>query len=161
LRQLKASFLEAKLCMVGPDKDGSRGEVEAKAKELRVLDDLEFPGKLSKIEWIEKSKIFDIFINTTNFDNRPISVLEAWALGLPVVSTNAGGLPYLIENEETGLLVNKDDPEAMANQIERLIQNPELANKLSVKARQKAEEFDWANIKPQWDFLFKRIFDNS
>lgn len=157
LARLNASFPNAKLCMIGPDKDGSRGEVEAKAKELGVIDGLELPGKLSKTEWIEKSQKYDIFLNTTNFDNQPVSIIEAMALGFPIVSTNAGGLPYLIDHEETGLLVNKNDPDAMANQVEGLIQNPQLANKLSVNARQKAEEFDRSNVKPQWDTLLKKF----
>jgi glycosyltransferase involved in cell wall biosynthesis len=157
LSKLKAGFPDAHLCMIGPDKDGSMGEVEAKAKELGFFDDLELPGKLSKKEWIEKSREYDVFLNTTNFDNQPVSIIEAMALGFPIVSTNAGGLPYLIDHEEAGLLVNKNDSEAMANQIEGLIQNPELAHKLSVNARKKAEEFDWAHVKPQWDALLKKF----
>lgn len=157
LARLKASFPEANLCIIGPDKDGSRGEVEAKAKELGVLENLELPGKLNKKEWIAKSREYDVFLNTTNFDNQPVSIIEAMALGIPIVSTNVGGLPFLIDHEETGLLVNKNDPEAMADQIERVVQNPDLANKLSMNARQKAEEFDWANVKPQWDALLKEF----
>ena len=79
-----------------------------------------------------------------------MSVIEAMALGLPVVSTNVGGIPYLISNEENGLLVEPGDAEAMANAIIRLIENPELAENLSNKGRLKAEKFNWPEVKELW-----------
>ena len=51
-------------------------------------------GILRKAEWIELSKDYDVFINTTNVDNMPVSVIEAMALGMPIVSTNVGGIPF-------------------------------------------------------------------
>src|SRR5690606_31616955 len=93
----------ASLCMVGPDTDGSLSQVKALAKQLKVS--VKFTGKLTKSEWNQLSKEYNIFINTTNFDNMPVSVIEAMALGLPVVSTNVGGLPYLITDGVDGMLV--------------------------------------------------------
>ena len=93
---LKKEGLEVELCMVGPEKDGSLQRCKNVAQELNLP--ITFPGILKKEEWIDLSKDYDIFINTTNFDNMPVSVMEAMALGLPVVSTNVGGLPYLIED---------------------------------------------------------------
>ena len=93
---LKKEGLEVELCMVGPEKDGSLQRCKSVAQELNLP--ITFPGILKKEEWIDLSKDYDIFINTTNFDNMPVSVMEAMALGLPVVSTNVGGLPYLIED---------------------------------------------------------------
>ncbi|MGA8853272.1 MAG: glycosyltransferase family 4 protein, partial [Christiangramia sp.] len=83
-------------------------------------------------------------------DNTPVSVIEAMALGLPVVSTNVGGIPYLISNEENGLLVKPRDAEAMAKGILRLMENPELAENLSKKGRLKAEKFNWLEVKQLW-----------
>ena len=60
---------------------------------------------MKKSSWINLSKDCDIFINTTNYDNMPISVIEAMALGLPIVSTNAGGLKYFHDDGEDALLV--------------------------------------------------------
>jgi glycosyltransferase involved in cell wall biosynthesis len=71
------------------------------------------------------------------------------ACGLCVVSTNVGGIPYLLEHEHDALLVPPDDAEAMAAAVTRLLTEPGLAERLSHNARQKAEQFDWSVILPQ------------
>jgi len=139
------------LCMIGPDVDGRVNQCKTLAKSLGVH--VQFTGKLSKKDWIERSHRCNIFINTTNFDNMPLSVIEAMALGFPIVSTNAGGLPFLIEHNVNGLLVSKDDKDAMANAIIRLINDQDLRTKLSKNARSKAETYDWSLIKSQWKGL--------
>jgi glycosyltransferase involved in cell wall biosynthesis len=92
-------------------------------------------------------------LNTTNVDNTPISILEAMACGLCVVSTSVGGIPYLLEHEHDALLVPPNDPEAMAIAVRRLLTEPGLAERLSRNGRQKAEQFDWSIILPQWEAL--------
>ncbi|MBA3985261.1 MAG: glycosyltransferase family 4 protein [Flavobacteriales bacterium] len=146
-------YPEASLAMVGPDKDGTLQKCKevAQAKKLNVT----FTGKLSKKEWIELSADYAIFINTTNFDNTPVSVIEAMALGLPVVSTNVGGIPYLLKDRKEALLVNPRNPEMMVQAIVELIDDTTLANELSHNARAKAETFDWDKVKFLWDSVFK------
>src|SRR5690554_6671488 len=99
-------YPELKVCMIGPDKDGSMNRIKAQILEKGLESHFEITGRLEKEEWIKKSTDYDIFVNTTNFDNTPVSVIEAMALGLYVVSTNAGGLPYLLENKKDALLSN-------------------------------------------------------
>jgi glycosyltransferase involved in cell wall biosynthesis len=103
----------------------------------------------------------DIFLNTTHVDNTPVSVLEAMACGLCVVSTNVGGIPYLLEDEYDDLLVTSDDPVAMTTAVRRLLIEPGLAPRLSRNARQKAEQFDWSNILPQWEALLTSVGNGS
>ncbi len=146
--KIKKAFPEAKICMVGPRKDESYAKTIRFAKKNNV--EVEFTGKLSKEEWIALSKDYNIFINTTHFDNTPISVIEAMALGLPVVSTNVGGIPYLLEHNANALLVNDDDVDDMANQINRLITESGLAHKLSEKGKESVKSFDWEVVKKQW-----------
>ncbi len=136
--------------MVGPDKDGSLQKVIDKAKELNISDSVKFTGKLSKKEWLRLSEQYDIFINTTDFDNHPVSVIEAMALGLPVVSTNVGGLPFLIEDRIDGILVPPGNAVKFAEEIENLMSDSELVRKITLNARKKIEEFDWLTIKNNW-----------
>jgi L-malate glycosyltransferase len=150
LQRLKEKFPSAELCMVGPDKDGTLQSFIDKAKDKGVYDSVRLTGFLSKSEWIELSKEYDIFINTTNFDNQPVSVIEAMALGLPVISTNAGGIPFLIEDNFDGILVPKNDPDKFAEQIERIISDKNLVSKITDNARKKVEGFDWEEVKHKW-----------
>lgn len=148
LKLLLAEFPDAELCMVGPDKDGSMKACKAYAAAHSLP--VQFTGKLKKMEWIKLASAFDIFINTSGIDNMPVSVLEAMALGLPVVSTNVGGLPYLIEQEVTGLLLPPGDPRAMADRVGELLKDQEKARSISRAAREKTKEFDWEVIKSAW-----------
>ncbi|UOK43801.1 MULTISPECIES: glycosyltransferase family 4 protein [Flavobacterium] len=151
LCELQRKYSEAKLCMVGPDKDGSGVLTQEYARSLGL--NIRFTGRLSKEEWIAMSKDYDIFINTTRFDNTPVSVMEAMALGLPVVSTNVGGIPFLLNDKEDALLVNDNDTEAMVNAVHYLIENHEIAQEIGVKARRKAEMWDWDVVKVSWNDL--------
>ena len=155
LKDLIATNRDAQLCMVGADKDGTMEECQLLARELGLESHVEFPGRLSKKDWHTLSEDYDIFINTTNKDNTPVSVMEAMALGLPVVSTNPGGMPFLIENENDGLLVDVNDVESMVVQISWLIQNPNGAFGIASKAREKVEGFDWKEVRRKWHDLLR------
>jgi glycosyltransferase involved in cell wall biosynthesis len=150
---IKMKYPEATLCMVGPEKDGSLSIAKQKAKELGL--DVLFTGRLSKQDWINKSVDYDVFINTTHFDNMPVSVVEAMSLGLAVVSTNVGGIPFLVEDNKEGLLILDNDVKEMVNAIDRLIENPVLFNEIVKNARQKSELFDWHCVKTKWMLIFK------
>ena len=157
LALLKGIHKNASLCMVGPDKDGSLNKVKDLAKQLGVSDSVTFTGVLPKEQWHQLSENFDIFINTTNIDNMPVSVIEAMALGLPVVSTNAGGLPYLIENHVDGLLTPVNDEKKMAEAILNLLNNPEMPVVLCKNAREKVERFDENVVKVNWNKLLEYV----
>lgn len=150
---MKDENIEAELCMVGPDNDGVLQKVEELAKELNV--EVTFTGKLSKTKWINLSKNYNIFINTTNFDNMPVSVIEAMALGLPIVSTNVGGIPFLIDHNQDGILVNPNNVTVFVDSIKQIINQPEFANSIVLKARKKVEHFDWEIVKHKWTELLQ------
>lgn len=150
---LKKKYPNATLCMVGPDKDGSLYEAKTRAKELNV--EVEFPGKLSKKDWITMSKEYSIFINTTHFDNMPVSVMEAMSLGLAIVSTNVGGVPFLLKDEKNALLVPDGNVNEMANAIFRLIEDPDFFKSIVKNARDKAKEFEWDEVKLKWIAILK------
>jgi len=150
LNELKKDFPEAKLCMIGPQKDESLELTKKLIKELDLENDIEITGVLPKEEWHEKSKNYDIFINTTNFDNTPVSLIEVMALGLPIITTNVGGIPFLIDDGINGVLVNKNDTSEMVKIIKKYIKTAKETIKITENARKKAEGFDWKNVKNKW-----------
>ena len=148
LKLLLKKYPSAELCMVGPEKDDTFGLCRAYAEEHRLP--VTFPGRLDKKTWIELSAEYDIFLNTTNIDNTPVSLIEAMALGIPVVSTNVGGIPYLVSDKEEGLLVPPDNAKEMAAAIEEILENPQETLKRTRTARKKVEGFDWEVVKEEW-----------
>jgi len=153
LKALQEEGIRASLCMVGPDSDGSLGDVKALAQKLQVA--VTFTGKLSKADWIALSNDYTIFINTTNFDNMPVSVIEAMALGLPVISTNVGGMPYLIAHEKDGILVPPGSVVDFVDAIKLITSDSVLYERIVRNARLKVEHYDWSLIKLQWAKLLK------
>jgi glycosyltransferase involved in cell wall biosynthesis len=151
--EIKKKYPESSLCMIGPKKDSSYDLCFEHSKKMQL--DVIFTGGLSKKAWIEESKKYNVFINTTHFDNTPVSVIEAMALGFPIVSTNVGGIPYLVEHNKTALLVNDNDLQNMVLQIERLFNEADLPRKLTENGRNLVQNFDWEIVKKQWIELFK------
>ncbi|HEX8776469.1 MAG TPA: glycosyltransferase family 4 protein [Pyrinomonadaceae bacterium] len=152
--ELKEEFPDISLIMVGRDKgDGSLERTRRVAAELGVEDRITFAGGVHKREVPEWMKRGDIFLNTTDVDNTPVSVLEALACGLCVVSTNVGGIPYLLEDERDALLVAPRDEQAMSRAVRRILTDSQLAARLSENARRKAQQFDWSLILPLWKSL--------
>lgn len=155
LDNLLNSYPDTELCMIGPDKDGSMEEFKNYVKEKGIENHVRITGKLAKEEWIRLSKNYDFFINTTNVDNTPISVIEAMALGLCVISTDPGGIPFLLNDGIDSFLVKPGDSSAMADKINYLVNNPQISMSMTQKARQKAQRFDWEQVRPKWVELLK------
>jgi len=156
LALLRPEFPTAHLQMVGPDKgDGTLELTRARARELGVQDALTLVGPVARALVPHRLRQGDIFLNTTNIDNAPVSVIEAMACGLCVVSTNVGGIPYLLKGNQDALLVPPRDPVAMAERVKHILKDRELAGHLSRNAGQKAEAFDWSNVLPKWDALLR------
>jgi glycosyltransferase involved in cell wall biosynthesis len=151
LKLLKEKYSVASLTMVGPDKDGSLIETKEFAKSLNL--EVNFTGKLSKKEWTDLAAEHDIFINTTHFDNTPVSVIEAMALGLPVVTTNVGGIPYMLTNNENALLINDTMSIEMVNAIDNLLNDSLLTEKITTNAKLLVYNMDWQRVKLKWGEL--------
>jgi L-malate glycosyltransferase len=148
LGQLRLHYPDAQLIMIGPNVNG----MLEKCKQLATDNQLEvtFTGKLDKKDWVEQSKNYNIFINTTHLDNTPLSLLEAMSLGFPIVSTNVGGIPYLVQHNHSALLVNDNDEKAMSAEIQRLITNKRLRDDLIHNASELVKQFDWKVVRLKW-----------
>lgn len=156
LARLERDVPACRLTMIGPERDDSLRRSRDAATRLGVTDRVTFVGGVAKSDvpqWMSRS---DILINTTNADNTPISVLEAMASGLCVVSTAVGGIPYLLEDGTDALLVPPNDADAMAAAVHRILTEPGLAEQLSTNARAKAMRHDWSVVLPQWEDLLQR-----
>ena len=157
---IRSEFPSAKLTMAGPDKgDGSLEEVEHTATELGVADRLTIYGAVPKQEvpgWLERG---EIFLNTTTAESFGVAMMEAAAVGLPIISTSAGEIPYLWKDQEEALLVPCGDEGGMARSVMRILADRALAEHLSTRARTKAEGYDWANILPKWDTLIQNAIE--
>lgn len=151
LFELKKTYPNATLTMVGPDKDGSLQTTKTFAGSIGIT--VHFTGQLSKEDWWKLASEHDIFINTTHFDNTPVSVMEAMALGLPVVSTNVGGIPYLLTDKENALLVNDDDDKTMTDAVLDLLNDKVKANQLAKNARTFIAQMDWNVVKEDWNHV--------
>ena len=159
---LAKDFPEVRLTMVGPDKgDGSWEATHRIAGELGVLDRIQWPGGVPKTEVPSILDAADIFLNTTNIDNAPVSVIEALACGLCVVSTDVGGLSRLLTHEENALLVHGDDAPAMATAVSRILREPGLAAHLSSSGRRLAENSDWSRVLPDWERLLTDVMEEG
>lgn len=155
---LAEEFPSVHLTLIGGEREkGSLAALRKLAAELEVAERVDLAGAIPKgsvPEWMDRA---DIFLNTTDVDNTPVSVLEALACGLCVVSTNVGGIPYMLTHEHDALLVPRNDAEAMAAAIRRILAAPELAGQLSMNGRRAAEQLDWGMVLPEWERLIRRV----
>jgi len=125
-------------------------ELEQLVRECGLEGHVTFLGRLEPEEVAGLYRRASIFLNPALVDNMPNSVLEALASGLPVVSTDVGGVPYIVEHEDTGLLVPPGDAQAMAVAVRRLLEDPELAQTLARRGLEQVKAYAWPVVRSQW-----------
>jgi len=157
LAGIRLKFPEAKMVMGGADRLHYREEVQNYAKELGIFESIEFPGFLDLKQKIYEGSRADIFINTTRTDNMPVSIVEAAALGLPIVATSVGGIPDLLTHDENALLIRDDSVEELISSVIRLLNDSQLTSKISIAARRLAERSDWSVLRTKWEQLFLHL----
>jgi len=153
---LRADYPDVVLVMAGQDK-GLQSEMQSLAYKLGIQDSVRFPGFLDRDSKAREGDAADIYLNTNRVDNMPVTLLEAGAMGLPVIATRVGGWPCLVQDGQNGLLVPDDDAPAMIGAVRRLINEPELAERLSTNGYALAQRAAWPTVRTQWDDLFARI----
>jgi glycosyltransferase involved in cell wall biosynthesis len=131
-----------------------RNDLELLARDLK-LHNVEFIGFVPFDAMPDLYDSADIYLSATNIDNMPSSITESMAAGLNVVTTDGGGaIPYIMTNEVSGLIVERDDHEALAAAAIRLLNDPELATRLARKAREASRKFSWPFIRDEWINLY-------
>ncbi len=125
-----------------------RDQLVALAVELGLAGSVQFTGTVDNQAMPALYADADLMLNPSTVDNTPNSVLEALASGVPVVTTDVGGIPYLVEHERTALLVPPDAPRAMADAALRLLADPALAGRLREAGRSHVQQFRWEAVRP-------------
>lgn len=147
-RIIADKYKEAKLTICG---EGSlRKTLENLVRESGMSGNVEFKGNIPNEELQSTYDDADIFLNSSITDNVPIAIIEAFACGLCVVTTNAGGIIDLVEDGKTGFLVDIYDSKAMAERIERVLSVPALASTITANARETLMKYSWQNVKPEF-----------
>jgi glycosyltransferase involved in cell wall biosynthesis len=152
--QVQKTFPEATLDLVGG------GPLESDIRNLvreMNLSGVNFKGVAGRSEIGRFYDDADIFINGSRLDNMPVSVLEAFASGMPVISTEPEGMRYLVEHERTGLLSPPGDAAALARNAIRVLQDPELAECLVTNAWQEFQRYAWPTVQQQWMKVYGQL----
>src|SRR5450631_674862 len=121
------------------------------------LRNYEFIGKVQPSRIANLYNAADIYVTTPNIDCMPVSLLECMASGIPIVATRAGGIPHIVTNEETALLVDLDDHTAAAHQILRLLRDEALVRRITEAGRLEVEKYRTAPICNQWVNLYRQL----
>jgi glycosyltransferase involved in cell wall biosynthesis len=151
---VRTQYPEAQLDLVGggPLESDIRSQVDS-----LNLGGVNFIGVSSRQQIGEHYDRADIFINASRVDNMPVSVIEAFGAGTPVVTTSPESMPYLVQHECTGLLSAVNDQIALAANVIRLLRDPELAGRLADNAHRQSQEYVWENIRGQWLELYRSV----
>ncbi len=154
LKIIRARYPEVILQMAGD------GHMEGEMRQRLAEEDLgqvELLGHLPMDQLQRHYDACDVFINTTNYDNQPRSVLEAMACGLPVVSTDVGGLPFMIEDRVNGRLVPPIDPGPMADAVLEILDDPNHGHELVQGGLALARSFEWQVSRSKWAEVFRDL----
>lgn len=154
-RIIQTEHPEARLIVAG---DGQQRDLlHALARDLD-LQNVDWVGQVDPSRMVELYDEVDVYLNSSSIDNMPNSIVEAYASGLPVVTTDAGGIPYIVDDEKTGLLAPVDDHEQLARAALRVLEDEELARTLSRGGRARCEEhFTWDSVTTQWVALYQEL----
>ena len=152
---IQESYPDARLTIAA---DGFlRRDLEALARELK-LRQTEFIGFVKFEGMPALYDAADIYLSATSIDNMPSSLTESMACGLNVVTTDGGGaIPYIMTNEVSGLIVDRDDHKALAAAALRLLNDNEFALKLARNAHESTKKFTWPYIRDQWLTVYREL----
>ena len=143
---------DARLTVAGSGPE--RGALDSLATELGIANAVDFCGRLDRDQMAERYRSASVVINPSRIDNMPNSVLEAMASGAPVVSTDVGGVPFILRNGVTGLLVAAGDHAAVAAAVLRVLGDPELAERLRAAALLEVQQYTWPRVRQRWTDVY-------
>ncbi|HYM46846.1 MAG TPA: glycosyltransferase [Burkholderiaceae bacterium] len=145
---------DARLTVAG---DGSeRFALEQLASQLD-LQHVHFVGRVEHGRMPELYDAADVYLNAPNIDNMPGSIIESFAAGLPVVTTDAGGIPYIVTDGATGRILPRGDHAALAAAAIGLLEDEELVDRLTKAARAECHKYIWGAVRAEWVQLYREM----
>ena len=155
LGRVRESYPSARMTIAGSGPELS--SLQALVRGLGLQDAVRFAGRIDNAEMAALYASADCMLNPSTVDNMPISVLEAFASGVPVVSTDAGGIPDLVENGVSGLLVPIGDDAAMAHGVVDVLRQRERAWALRQAGLCEAQRYAWPQVSRLWLDAYRRV----
>ncbi len=152
---VRQTFPAATLTIAGTGPE--RRALEKLAAGLGMTDAVTFTGRIDNEGMADLYRKADVMVNASLADNMPISVLEALASGVPVVSTEVGGVPYLVEHGKTALLVPTQDPAAMAGAIFTLLNEPARARQISEAGIASVQQYTWPKVRDRLLVVYEEV----
>ncbi len=146
---IQRDYPDALLTMAG--KEGKDSEYCQSLVQSLKLRNVQFLGIVPKEDIPVLADKHDIYLQASRIDNMPVSIIEMWASGLPIVGTNVGGMPYLVRDRQDAILIESEDHQAMADVCFELLSNCDLAATLSHNGRARASELTWESVKCLWE----------
>ena len=146
------------LILVGPDHQGYRSYLERIVNDLGVSGNVRFAGPIYNVH--EKMQAFaacDVFCLPSGYEGTSQSIFQAMAQGKPVVATDAGGIPFQVNNGVEGLLIPYGNPSAISRSIIRLLEDPNLARRMGDNARRKAKRFCYDRLAEQMKGIYEEL----
>ncbi|MHA1989071.1 MAG: glycosyltransferase [Promethearchaeota archaeon] len=161
--KVKNKYAEKSLKLLIVGQGTQREYLQSLVLELGIEDDTIFTGFVNHDEIIQYHNMLDIFVAASLEESFGVSVLEASACGKPVVVSNVGGLPEVVDQDKTGFLVDKENPELLAEAIGRLVCNPDLRGEMGRNGRQKViDEYDWEDsVKRMISIYESKVFPKN
>ncbi|GGO63794.1 glycosyltransferase family 4 protein [Bowmanella pacifica] len=153
--KLEKKYPEARLTVAGSGPQQS--ELEELAERLAIADKVTFCGRLNQVQMVALYQSAHLMLNASRVDNSPNSLIEAMACAVPVVSSDVGGIPFLLQSGENGLLVSPDDAEALAESALMLLDDKSLYTKVQQNALISVERFHQDKVIAQWIALYRAL----
>jgi glycosyltransferase involved in cell wall biosynthesis len=150
-----SSRMSARMTVAGEGPERTR--LEELAVRLGIADKVRFAGRLGRDAMAALYRDADLMLNASTVDNMPNAILEAYATGVPVVSTNAGGIPHIARDGDTALLVPAGDAQALAQAACRVLGDPELARRLAEQGLEQARGYAWSAVGRSWLELYDAL----
>ncbi|HKP47801.1 MAG TPA: heparinase II/III family protein, partial [Pyrinomonadaceae bacterium] len=144
----------ARLTVAG---DGNQRDTLKKLAIDLALQNVQFVGQIAPDEMAGLYANSDVFLNASKVDNQPLSILEAFAGGLPVITTNVGGIPDMVSGGVNGFLAEPGDYHAIAQHALQILGDSQLAKRVTTNAVEACNAYNWRTVGPKWISVYQHL----